>query len=146
MLLPLDVVLRRGVIFLWIKYARLDDPALVGQTKPKFIVILSGAPQDDPILYILTTSEKDKHAAHPFRDDLQHLDAGTYECFDVATLIDAGDAGQLDVGRDEFIALYNSGALLYKGVLNDANIEELMKKIAASRRVPRRIKQILSGH
>lgn len=78
MLLPLDVVLRRGVIFLWIKYARLDDPALVGQTKPKFIVILSGSPQDDP--------------------------------------------------------------------LNDAHIEELMKKIAASRRVPRRIKQILSGN
>jgi hypothetical protein len=77
MLLPLDVVLRRGVIFLWTKYARLDDPNLVGKTKAKFIVILSNSPRDDPIIYILTTSEKDKHAQHPFPGDLQRLHAGT---------------------------------------------------------------------
>ena len=145
MRLPLEVVLRRGVIFLWSKYAKLDDPALAGKTKPKYIVILSGSPQDDPIIYILTTSEKDKHAKHPFPDDLQRLPAADYESFDMETLVDAGDAGQLDVGREEFVALYESGELIYKGALSPQHMEELMSKIAASRRVPRMVKTLLTG-
>jgi hypothetical protein len=145
MLLPLEVVLRRGVIFLWSKYARLDDPSLKGQTKAKFIVVLSSSPHDDPIIYILTTSQKDKHARHPFPEDLKLIKAGSYECFDLDTLIDAGDAGQLDIGREELIALYQSGALAYKGTLTEQDSQELMSKIAASRRVSRRLKQILSA-
>lgn len=119
---PLEIVLRRGAIFLWTKYAKLDDPALAAQTKPKFIVILSGSSQDDPIIYILTTSEKAKHARHPFPVDLLHLPAGAYECFDVDTLIDTGEAGELDIGRDAFVALYESDALLYKGALTEAHV------------------------
>lgn len=145
MLLPLDVVLRRGVIFLWTKYARLDDPALAGKTKPKFIVILSGSPQDDPLIYILTTSEKDKHDTHPFPEDLHRVHAGAYECFDVETVIDVGEAGQLDVGRDEFVALYEKGELIYKGVLSDSDVSQLLTKIVSSRRVARRVKQLLTG-
>lgn len=41
MLLPLDVVLRRGVVFLWLDYEEFDDLALAGKSKPKFIVILT---------------------------------------------------------------------------------------------------------
>lgn len=145
MRLPLEVALRRGVIFLWTAYARLDDPALAGQTKPKYIVILSGSPLDDPIIYILTTSEKERQSTHPFPDDLQHIQAGAYECFDRHTVIDAGDAGQLDVGRDEFVELYESGSLIYKGVLSDPDLTELVSKIVASKRVSRRVKQLLTG-
>lgn len=144
MLLPLEVVLRRGVIFLWAKYSRLDDPSLAGRTKPKFIVILSSSPQDDPIIYILTTSAKDKHAMHPFPDDIQRLPAGSYNGFDLETLMDAGDAGQLDIGRDELIALYQAGGLVYKDTLSEQHVEELMAKIAASRRVARRVKHVLA--
>ena len=145
MRLPLELVLRRGVIFLWTRYARLDDPALGGETKPKFIVILSGSPYDDPLIYILTTSEKAKHAEHPFPGDLQHLQAGTYECFTVDTLIDAGDAGQLEIGRDEFVKLYESDEVIYKDCLSEGHIKELVDRIVSSRRVAKRLKQILIG-
>jgi len=145
MRLPLDVVLRRGVIFLWTRYDKLDDPALAGQTKPKFIVILSGSPRDDPLVYILTTSEKSKHAEHPFPADLQHLPAASYDFLPVDTLIDVGDAGQLEIGRDEFVALYESDAVVYKGVLDASHLAELMAKILASARVARRFKRILTG-
>jgi hypothetical protein len=145
MRLPLEVVFRRGVIFLWSKYARLDDPALAGQTKPKYIVILSGSPQDDPILYILTTSQKEKHIGHPAPGDLFHISPGSYDCFPVETLIDAGEAGQLDVGRDQFIALYESGELIYKGVLSEADLGEVLARIKTSRRVARNVKRLLTG-
>lgn len=143
MRLPLDVVLRRGVIFLWTTYDKLDDPALAGQTKPKFVVILSGSPKDDPLIYILTTSQKAKHAGHPFPVDLQHLPAGSYDFLPADTLIDVGDAGQLEVGREDFIALYESDAVVYKGALSEAHLAELVEKILACPRVARRFKQIL---
>jgi hypothetical protein len=145
MRLPLEVVFRRGVIFLWSKYARLDDPALAGQTKPKYIVILSGSPQDDPVVYILTTSQKDKHAVHPVPGDLFHIPPGVYECFTVDTLIDAGTAGELEIGRDEFVALYESDALIYKGVLSDTDLAQLMARVRRSPRVSRKVKQLLTG-
>jgi hypothetical protein len=145
MRLPLDLVLRRGVIFLWTRYSRLDDPALEGLTKPKYIVILSGSPHDDPMIYILTTSEKSKHARHPFPQDLQHLAAETYDCFAVDTLIDAGDAGQLQIGRDEFVRLYETDEVIYKGCLSEADINALMDRIVASRRVATRVKQVLGN-
>ena len=145
MRLPLEVVFRRGAVFLWKQYARLDDPALAGQTKPKFIVILSSSAEDDPVVYILTTSEKSKHEHHPVPEDLLHIAANSYEFFDLDTLIDTGEAGQLEVGRDEFVALYAGDSLIYKGTLTDADVTTLMNKITSSRRVARRVKQILSG-
>lgn len=91
MRLPVETVLRRGVVFLWTNYARLDDPALKGQTKSKFIVILSGSPLDDPLLYILTTSEKLKHEHHPCPQDLFRVAADRYEFFPADTLIRNSD-------------------------------------------------------
>jgi hypothetical protein len=41
---PLHSVLRRGAIFIWHQYEQLDDPNYAGQTKPKFVVILSNSP------------------------------------------------------------------------------------------------------
>ena len=145
MLLPLDVVLRRGVVFLWLDYDELDDPALAGKSKPKFIVILSNSAQDDPLIYILTTSEKAKHQHHPCPADLVHIAPGSYDFLAVETLIDAGTAGEREVGRDEFVALYNQGSVVYQGVLNDAHINDLIEKIIASRRVSLRLKQLLGG-
>lgn len=145
MLLPLEAVLRRGVVFLWTAYGQLDDPALQGQTKPKYVVMLSGSALDDPLVYILTTSEKARHAEHPFPKDLVLIPAGTYAFFPVNTLIDAGEAGQLEVGRDEFVALYSNGAVVYQGALSDADTAALVAKIMACVRVSRRFKQMLSG-
>jgi hypothetical protein len=145
MRLPLEVVFKRGAIFLWKTYARLDDPEFAGKTKPKFIVVLSASPLDDPILFILTTSEKAKHAKHPMPKDLLHLPAGVYDFLTVDTLIDAGEAGQLEVGREEFVALYQGDTLICKGSLNNQHAQELMSKIAASRRVSGRVKQMLTG-
>ena len=145
MRLPLEVVFRRGGIFLWTKYARLDDPALAGRTKPKYIIILSGSPHDDPIIYILTTSHVEKRAIHPAPNDLICLPGGSYDCFPVDTLIDAGEAGELEVGRDEFVALYNNDALIYRGALSERDLGDLLARVKASRRVSRRVKQLLTG-
>jgi hypothetical protein len=100
---------------------------------------------DGPPAYILTTSETPKHSTHPFPADLVTIAAGTYDFFPLTTLIDAGEAGQLDIGRDEFVALYQSGAVEYKGVLSDADVATLVAKIGASTRVSRRLKQLLTG-
>jgi hypothetical protein len=143
MRLPLEVVFKRGAIFLWRAYAKLDDPALAGQTKPKFIVVISSSHNDDPILYILTTSEKTKHTHHPVPGDLLHIKSGSYGFFALDTLIDSGEAGELEIDRAAFAALYDSEAVLYRGCLNDQDVAELMRKIGESRRVARRVKQIL---
>lgn len=142
--LPLQSVFRRGAVFLWTSYAALDDPTLQGQTKPKYIVMLSASALDDPLFYMLTTSHKPKHVDHPFPNDLFHISAGTYGFLPVDTLIDAGEAGALEVGRDEFTALYDSGEVLYKGGLSSADVTALVAKIVASARVRRRFKQMLT--
>ena len=54
-------------------------------------------------------------------------------------------AGELDVGCDEFKALYASGSLIYKGALSQEHVEQLVAKIVASRRVARRVKSLLTG-
>lgn len=143
MLLPFDSVVRRGVILLWRRYAELDDPALAGQSKAKFLIVLSASPHDDPIVYILTTSQKPKHIAHPAPGDLLHLPPGAYECFTVDTLVDCGTAGEREVGLRELQALYEAGDVAYKGALSDDHCAELMQKIAGSSRATRRVKRIL---
>jgi len=142
-LLPFDSVVRRGVILLWKRYAELDDPALAGQSKAKFLIIISASPHDDPIVYILTTSQKPKHIAHPAPGDLLHLPPGAYDCFDLDTLIDCGTAGEREVGLQELQALYEAGEVVYRGVLTADHCAVLMQKIAASRRATRRVKRIL---
>lgn len=143
MLLPFESVVRRGVILLWRRYAELDDPSLEGQSKAKFLIVLSSSPHDDPIVYILTTSRKAKHAKHPTPNDLFCLPAGTYSCFSTETLVDAGTAGERAVGLKELEALYVSGEVIYKGCLTDDHCAELMQKIASSARATRRVKRIL---
>lgn len=143
MQLPFDSVVCRGVILLWKRYAELDDPALAGQSKAKFLIILSASPHDDPIVYILTTSQKPKHITHPAPQDLLHLPPGTYDCFVLDTVIDCGTAGEREVGLPELRALYEAGEVAYKGVLNDSHCADLMQKIAASSRATRRVKRIL---
>jgi len=142
-LLPFDSVVRRGVILLWKRYAELDDPVLAGQSKAKFLIVLSASPHDDPIVYILTTSQKPKHIAHPAPQDLLHLLPGAYECFTVDTLVDCGTAGEREVGRRELQALYEAGEVAYKGALSDDHCAQLMHKTAGSSRATRRVKRIL---
>lgn len=137
-------VLRRGAVFLWHQYDRLDDPNLAGQTKAKFIVILSRSPLDDPLLYVLTTSEKPRHEVHPYPADLVRIPAGEYPFFPLATVLDASEAGELELERDELVALYNSDAVRHVGSLRDEHVAALMERIAACWRVSRRVKQVLA--
>jgi hypothetical protein len=81
------------------------NPALQGRTKPKYVVMLSGSALDDPLVYILTTSEKTKHADHPFPNDLVVIQGSPTTFFPVNILIDEGEAGQLEIGREEFVVL-----------------------------------------
>lgn len=133
------------MVFRWVDYDDLDDPALAGRTKPKFIVVLSNSAHDDPLIYILTTSEKAKHEHHPFPGDLVHIAQGSYGFLPVDTLIDAGTAGEREVGRAEFVALYNQESVVYQGRLNDAHCADLIQRITASRRVSTKLKRILGN-
>ena len=133
------------MVFLWVDYEELDDPVLAGRSKPKFIVILSNSAHDDPLIYILTTSEKAKHERHPFPGDLVHIAKGSYGFLPVDTLIDAGTAGEREVGRDEFVALYNQGSVVYQGTLNGAHCADLIQRITASRRVSTKLKRVLGN-
>lgn len=86
MLLPLDFVFRRGAVFLHPQFAQLDDPALAGHTKPKYLVILSSSPHDDPVLFVLTMSEKPKHLSSPLQGDFMQIPAGRYSFFSKDTM------------------------------------------------------------
>ena len=143
MLLPFDAVVRRGVILLWHQYAELDDPRLVGHTKAKYFIVLSSSPHDDPIVYLLTTSQKARHAGHPAPQDLLHIAAGAYDCFQLETLVDAGTAGEREVGREQLEALYDSGGVVYKGCLTEQHYATLVAKIANSARASRKVKRVL---
>lgn len=130
-------------MFLWHKFPALSDPALAGQTKAKFIVVLSTSASDDPIVFVLTTSLKPKHASVAHPEDYLHVPIGSYSFLGSETLIDVSEAGEFDVGRDEFQALYDNGDLLFKGQLTDSHVEQLIRMILACPRVPRRFKRIL---
>jgi hypothetical protein len=143
MLLPLAAVLR-GVVFLHPHFPHLSDPALAGDTKPKYLVILSSSPLDDPVLYVLTTSQKPKHETSPFKNDFVVIEASKYAFWPQVTIINAGEAGDdLSFSRDDLTTLYESGELVYQGVLEEDDIRLLLTAIHASRRVANRIKQIL---
>lgn len=145
MRLPFESVLRRGVVFLWKEYSLLDDAALSGQTKAKFIVILSASPLDDPLIYVLTTSAKEKHAHHPRQQDLFRIQGGAYAFFPVDTLIDVGTAGDLEFECAAFRRLYELGDVTYVGALSDNDTAALMAGIVNCARVRRRVKQMLAG-
>jgi hypothetical protein len=145
MAVALEQVFRRGAVFLWTTFAQLDDPALAGSTKPKFIVMLSGSAHDEPLYYILTTSEKPKTTSHPHPQDLFAIPSGTYPWFPLNTILDTGSAGELTVESDEFAALYARGEVIYKGALSDHDVAALVVKIKNSLRVNRRFKQVLGG-
>src|SRR5438132_9739623 len=110
----LKAVLKRGAVFIWHKYDKLDDVSLTGQTKAKFAVILSNSPLDDPFVYILTTSEKPKHASAKFPADLFVIAANKYSFFSQKTIIDISQAGNLEIDREAFTTLYDDGEVTYK--------------------------------
>lgn len=139
--MPLNTVLRRGAVFLFHKYDQLDDPNLAGQTKAKFVVVLSTSHQDDPIVYLVTTSETAKRAALPY---MFKIEAAEYAFFPVATLLPVGTAGATDIDREKFRALYERGEVDYKGSLSEGHIGQIADAIQACPTVSRRFKQTLA--
>jgi len=135
MLLPLGVVLRRGAVLLYPRFPHLSDPSLAGQTRAKYLVILSASPLDDPVLYVLTTSEKPKHLASPFKDDFMTIEGGKYSFFPRETVINVAQAGEFSFDREGLAALYDAGELLYQGALDDQDIAMLLQMIQRSLRV-----------
>lgn len=142
MLLPLSVVLQRGVIFLFTKYDKLDDPSLSGQTKAKFGIILSASAKDDPILYLLGTSDKQNKAAS-YPENYYKVAAGSCGCFSVDTFIDVSAAGRLDIPSESFAELYETGMVVYKGRLSESDLKGMMKALFDCPTVDRRYKRIL---
>jgi len=145
MRLPFESVLRRGVVFLWREYSLLDDPALSGQAKAKFVVILSASPLDDPLIYVLTTSAKPRHEHHPRPQDLFRIPVGSYAFFPVDTLVDVGTAGDLEYERDAFKGLFERGDVTYVGALTDNDMSALMAAIVDCAKVRGRVKRMLTG-
>lgn len=139
--MPLVTVLRRGSVFLFHQYDQLDDPALAGRTKPKFVVVLSNSAADDPLVYLLATSEKPKHAGLPF---MFRIKAGTYPFFPVDTLLPIATAGDAEIDREKFHALYERGAIAYMGRLGEAHVQEILMAIDACPTVTKRFKKTLS--
>jgi hypothetical protein len=143
MKLPLASVLRSGVVFFWPGYTNLDDPAYEGRSKAKFAMILRVHPATAPIVYLLTSSEKAKHASSRFRQYLLTIPAGTYDFLPLDTVRDVSSAGTKQIGYDEFKALYECGAVVYKGSLSAVHVAELTKMVVDCPLVSRAFKQTL---
>lgn len=69
----------------------------------------------------------------------------TYGFFPVNTIVDAGEAGELEVDRGAFAALYGQGSIVYKGTLSQADVTTLVERILLSARVRRRFKQVFKS-
>lgn len=124
MLFPLAAVFKRGAVFRQGLYDKLHDPKYAGgQTKPKYFVVLSASPKDDPIVYLLTTS-KQKSGKYFFV-----IAGARYDFFPVQTLIDVTTAGALDIPRDQFAKLYQTGQIELLGHLSDADVDALLDLI-----------------
>lgn len=139
---PLEALVRRGVVFLHMEYEKLDDPAFAGQTKPKYVVIISDSLQDDPILYLLTTSEKPKHSSLP---NLVKVENGECDFLSGVTLIDVSQAGLLEFTRDELAALHRTRKLKYCGAWPQPVIDRILAAVYDCPSVARWIKQVLKG-
>lgn len=138
--MPLSMVFRRGAVFRQALFDQLDDPAYKDRTKPKYFVILSSSPLDDPIMYILTTSEKDKHEGMDYMVKLR----GSYEFLPAAaTLVDVSTAEGLSAPREDFVSLYRVGQIEYKGILSDEDTKRIIDGIAECPVVTTRFKQFL---
>ncbi|HVL66344.1 MAG TPA: hypothetical protein VM364_03680 [Vicinamibacterales bacterium] len=143
MLLPLHVVLKRGVVFLYPRFPALADPVLAGQTKPKYLVVLSASPMDDPVLYLLTTSRKPRHLTAALAPDFMHIPAGKYMFFPKETIINVAEAGDFSFDRDSLRELYDSGEIVYQGALDGEDVATLLGMIQKSMRVAGWVKRLL---
>lgn len=140
---PLHLIFSRGSVFRQGLYDKLDDPKFgEGETKAKYFVVLNTSPDDDPIVYLLTTSEKPKHRNAPF---MFRIAVGSYSFFSKTTLIDFATAGNpdLSISKEAFGALYDSEDVEYCGRLTSRDIAALMESIRTCPVVPNRFKQLL---
>jgi hypothetical protein len=137
---PLNYVFKRGAVFFDPLYSKLDDPTLKDQTKGKFFVVLNTSPKDDPIVYLLTTSEKAKHAGKKYMYGIQ---GGSYDCFPQNTLIDVANAGDEEIASEEFAALYDEERIQHKGQLSDSDVAGLLALIQGCPTVTLRFKKTL---
>jgi hypothetical protein len=130
-------------VFLWHSYQQLDDPAV--SEKAKFAILLNAFLPDDPLYYLLTTSQVQKLQTGPFAQDTVTFPAGCYSFFSKETAVNVGSlATTKPLPADDFELLFDAGELKYLGRLSDADLARVDTATAKSLRIPREIKRFVT--
>lgn len=140
----LDACLRRGAVFLWRDYDKLDDPNV--RAKAKFIVLVNAFLPDENLYYLLTTSQVDRLKKGPFIADVVVIPAGTYEFFPIDTAINvASIANTPPIEASLFREMYYDREIVFVGALSSADIGRLDAATNASVRVPKDMKRFITA-
>ena len=117
---------KRGAILRF--QMKCDDPAR--DVRNKFAVVLNKDLSEGEALMLLTTSQVDKYKSHFMDADVLRIAPERYECFPVATIVSLREV------RIEPIELLKDKAgkrlLAFVGMMTDADMTEIDKKLAAS--------------
>lgn len=141
----LDAVLRRGAVFHWDDFSKLDDPGAA--PKGKFLVIINAFLPDDVLYYLLTTSQVTELLRGPFRDDVVTFEPGSYDFFNRETAVNVGTAGgqATIVESAVFRGMYYDGEVEYVGRLTDSDMARIDQAIAKSLRVLKELKRLITA-
>lgn len=141
-MLDLDACLRRGSVFHWNEYDKLDDPS--ADRKGKFIVVINAFLPGDSLYYLLTTSQVEQLLDSPFRADAVVFEAGAYPFFKKRTAVNVGTAG-LTIPADDFRGMYYDGQIEYVGQMCEPDVKRIDTAISRSVRVQKALKRFITA-
>ncbi len=140
---PLDSLLHQGAVFLHRNFKFPES------SKPKFLVYLSSPSQPEPLLFVLTTTDKNRKIPYfpqARQDDIFLIPAGELEFFQSsdATFIDLNNHRLLE--KPEFKSQYDEGIIEYKGRIREEHLKQLIEKTKDSKILQPDVKKRIVGY
>ena len=128
--------IRRGTV-LFLRETDLDDGRYQGASKPKFCVVINLKPQEDPIIYLHSTSQIDPYSGGRWDADILPIPKGSYPFFPEETIISIRNHKQKTI--TELHNLEAKGQLKICGALTEEHLRELNTKIRCSSMLPTKV-------
>ncbi len=115
-----------------------------GTIKEKFFIALSRSPENNPLVFVVTTSNPEFFDKHPeFNRDIIRITAGSLDYFPLDTIIDCRSV--LKIPRDTLKNNFHSNDLKFCGNLPSDLISKIESIIKYSRHIARKDKKLILG-
>ena len=126
---------QRGVILRF--NMQCDDPNR--ETRFKFGIVLNRDISEDEALLAITTTNHVPFASGRLEEDILRIDAGTYQCFDQATIVNLREIRPEPVA--DLKVLCSSGQLTFHGHVTADDLEMIRQIIIRSRLIEGKYKK-----